>query len=98
MVHDLRGSGWAERSRPGRGRCSRLEGILACQAVVHRPGSGRWMQRERRWHEDAEGDGDEDYLMGAAGEFRHLHCDCLHKSGSNCTGILQIRRCTHSLT
>ena len=80
MVHDLRGSGWAERSRPRRGRCSRLEGILGCQAVVYRPGSGRWVQRERQRREDVEGDGDERSLSGgsrtretlAAGEFRHL--------------------------
>ena len=72
VVHDLRRSGWAERCRPGRGRCSHLEGILACQAVVHRPGSGRWVQRERRGREDAEGNGDERSL--SAGGSRTREC------------------------
>ena len=32
-----------------------VEGILARHAVVHRSGSGRWVQRERWEREDVEG-------------------------------------------
>ena len=39
-------------------------------AKQHCPGSGRWVQRERRGREDAEGDGDERSLSAGGSRTR----------------------------